>query len=122
MSLSRATSRMPVIAALAACAAVAALTLLAAHQPTYDPWAWLLWGREIAHGQLNTVGGPSWKPLPIFFTVPFSAAGDSAAPALWVAVARAGFLLGLVAAYALAASVAGRVAGALAALGVLLID
>ena len=29
------------------CLAVAALTLLFPSTPTYDPWAWILWGREI---------------------------------------------------------------------------
>ena len=30
----------------------------------YDPWAWLVWGREVGHLDLATTGGPSWKPLP----------------------------------------------------------
>ena len=46
------------------CLAVSALTLLFPSTPTYDPWAWILWGREIAHLDLVTEGGPSWKPLP----------------------------------------------------------
>lgn len=112
---------MPVRFAVVACAGIAALSLLGPDQPTYDPWAWLLWGREIAHGDLVTVAGPSWKPLPVFFTTPFSLAGDSA-PQLWLVVARTGFLLGLVAAWRLASSVAGWAAGALAAAGIVLID
>ena len=103
------------------CLALAALSLLGPHQPTYDPWAWLVWGRELAHGHLNTVGGPSWKPLPAFFTTPFSLAGD-AAPQLWLVVARAGFLLGLAAAFRVAASLAGWVAGVVAAAGIVLCD
>ena len=44
------------------------------------------------HLALNTVDGPSWKPLPVLFTAPFSLFGDDAAPALWLLVARGGSL------------------------------
>jgi hypothetical protein len=101
---------------------LAALWLLASREPTYDPWAWLLWGRQIGHGTLDTVAGPSWKPLPVVFTTPFSWLGDDAAPLLWLTVARAGFLLAISYAYRLAAEIAGAVAGVLAAVGVALID
>jgi hypothetical protein len=96
------------------CLALAALTLLGPDQPTYDPTAWLIWGREIVHGDLVTTTGPSWKPLPVLFTVPFALAGDAAAPLLWLIVARAGGLLALAAGYRLAARVAGRPAGVVA--------
>jgi hypothetical protein len=89
------------------CLAVSALTLLFPSTPTYDPWAWILWGREIAHLDLVTEGGPSWKPLPIFFTVPFSFFGQDLAPYLWLWVARAGGLLGCVMAYRMAFRLAG---------------
>src|SRR5262245_1970425 len=81
------------------CLVVAAFTLLLPSTPTYDPWAWILWGREIVHLDLVTDGGPSWKPLPMFFTIPFSLFGDHAAPLLWVLVGRAGGLLACVLAY-----------------------
>jgi len=84
------------------CLAVSALTLLFPSTPTYDPWAWILWGREIAHLDLVTEGGPSWKPFPIFFTVPFSLFGQDLAPYLWLWVARAGGLFGCVMAYRIA--------------------
>ena len=45
--------------------ALTALTFLAPSAPTYDPWAWIVWGREILHLDLSTVDGPSWKPLPV---------------------------------------------------------
>src|SRR4051795_8462136 len=73
----------------AACVVVAAVSLLVAHNPTYDPTAWLIWGREIVHGDLVTVSGPSWKPLPVLFTTPFTLLGDTLAPLLWLVVARA---------------------------------
>src|SRR5918992_3294947 len=110
---------------LAASVALAALSLLLPSTPTYDPWAWITWGREIAHLELNTVDGPSWKPLPVLLTTPFSLAGD-AARELWLVTARAGGLLAVAMAYRLAARLAqGRfapVAGAAAVGGLLLSD
>jgi hypothetical protein len=91
-----------------ACLAVAAVTLLFPSTPTYDPWAWLLWGREITHLDLVTDGGPSWKPLPVLFAIPFSLFGAAAEPYLWLWIARAGALLSLVMAYRLARRLVGR--------------
>jgi hypothetical protein len=71
---------------------IAALSLLIPSTPSYDPWAWLVWGREIVHLNLHTAGGPTWKPLPVIFTTVFSLFG-SAAPDLWLVVARAGALM-----------------------------
>src|SRR5918995_513005 len=83
--------------------------------PTYQPWAWILWGREIAHLDLVTEGGPSWKPFPILFTVPFSFLGQDLAPYLWLWVARAGGLFGCVMAYRMAYRLSGgRIYGMLA--------
>ncbi len=76
-----------------ACLAIAGFSLLWPASPTYDPWAWILWGREIVQGNLLTTGGPSWKPLPMFFTIPFAALlPDDLAPLGWVWIARAGGL------------------------------
>ena len=47
--------------------------------PTYDPWAWIIWGREILHLDLSTVDGPSWKPLPVLLTTPFALFGGARA-------------------------------------------
>ncbi len=94
----------PVLAAV--CLVVAALTLLLPSTPTYDPWSWIIWGREILHLDLDTSTGPSWKPLPILFTTPFSLFGD-AAPELWLVVARAGALLALLLAFRVARRLAG---------------
>jgi hypothetical protein len=103
-----------------ACVAVAAVSLLWARQPTYDPTAWLVWGREIIHGDLVTLGGPSWKPLPVFFTTPFALLGSTIAPLLWLVVARAAGLYSFVLAYRLATRLAGPVAGGVAAASLLL--
>ncbi len=93
-----------------ACLLLAALSLLGPSEPSYDPWAWLVWGRELAHLGLNTTGGPSWKPLPVIFTTlfaPLSKVDDGIPAALWIVVARAGGLLALVLAFKLAARIAG---------------
>ena len=94
--------------------------------PSYDPWSWIVWGKEVTDPHLSFVvsGGPSWKPLPFLFTTiygPF----DSAAPTLWVITARIGGLLGLWAAWRLASRLIGggwpgAIAGALAVIGVVL--
>ena len=81
--------------------ALGALSLLYPSTPTYDPWAWIVWGREIVHIDLQTTGGPSWKPLPVLFTMVFSLFGG-AAPDLWLVVARAGALLAVMLAFRLA--------------------
>ena len=58
------------------CLALAALAHVLPAVPTYDPWAWIIWGREIAQADLVTrAPGPSWKPLPVLFTTPFALAG-----------------------------------------------
>ncbi len=106
----------------AACVALAGLSLLAPWSPTYDPWAWLVWGREVSGLELDTTAGPAWKPLPVLTTTVLAPLGD-AAPALWLLLARAGGLLALVLAFRLAARLAGGAgrwfAGAVAALGLL---
>ncbi|HMJ34012.1 MAG TPA: hypothetical protein VK501_08840 [Baekduia sp.] len=100
--------------------AVAALTLLLPSAPTYDPWSWIIWGREVAHLDLVTTGGPSWKPLPVMFTTVFSLFG-SAAPDLWLVVARAGAIAAIVLAFRVARRLGGGVAGGVAAAAALAI-
>jgi hypothetical protein len=118
----------PFFIATVACLALAALSAaILPSVPSYDPWAWIVWGREVFDPQLSfaTGGGPSWKPLPVIFTSVFGLFGG-AAPVLWVIAARAGGLLALVAAYRLARRlVAGPrwsavAAGAIAVAGLLL--
>src|SRR4051812_35321651 len=104
------------------CLALAALSLLLPSVPTYDPWAWIIWGREVAHLDLITKTGPSWKPLPVIFTAPFSLAGDDGAPLLWLTVARAGGILAFAMAYRLGSRLAGPAAGIIAAAGLFFAD
>jgi hypothetical protein len=68
--------------------------------PSYDPWAWLLWGREVAHGTLSTEEGPAFKPLPVLACAALSALGG-AAPVAWVILARAGAVLATILAFRL---------------------
>jgi hypothetical protein len=91
-----------------------ALSFLAPAAPTYDPWAWIIWGREIVHLDLSTVDGPSWKPLPVLLTTPFSLFG-SLAPDLWLFVARAGAIAGVVMLFRLGRRLGGLPAGFAAA-------
>jgi hypothetical protein len=94
--------------------ALTGLTFLAPSAPTYDPWAWIIWGREVLHLDLSTVDGPSWKPLPVLLTTPFALFG-SAAPDLWLFAARAGAIAGVVMAFRVARRLGGVPAGAAAA-------
>ena len=105
------------VAIVAGSVVLAALSLLLPSAPSYDPWAWILWGREITQLDLDTVDGPSWKPLPVMFTTVFALFGD-VAPDLWLIVARAGAIAGIPLAFLLAHRLAGPVAGAAAAAGV----
>jgi hypothetical protein len=80
---------------------LAALSLRFPSTPNYDPWAWLIWGREIVHFHLSTTGGPTWKPLVMIFTTVFALSG-SLAPDLWLIVARAGGFMALALIFTLA--------------------
>src|SRR4051812_47529208 len=91
-----------------------ALSFLAPAAPTYDPWAWIIWGREIVHLDLSTAEGPSWKPLPVLLTTPFSLFGGIA-PDLWVFVARAGVIAGVVMLFRLGRRLGGGIPAGVAA-------
>jgi hypothetical protein len=110
--------------AVAGCVLLAALSTLLPAAPGYDAWAWLSWGREVAHLELSTHHGPAFKPLPVAVCALLSPLGD-AAPAAWLAVARAGALAAVALAAVLAAELCPGprlrpLAGAVAALGVVL--
>jgi len=80
---------------------VAALSLLLPQGLAFDPWAWLVWGRDAGRLALDTTTGPSWKPFPVLFTTLFIAAfavgeglyallgyrPEDATEPLWVALA-----------------------------------
>jgi hypothetical protein len=98
--------RWAVVAALALAAASLALPFF----PVYDPWAWLIWGRELADGGLETAAGPSWKPLPVLIDAPLSLLGE-AAPKAWLLVARTGWICAPLLAGLLAARLSGEGTG-----------
>ena len=103
--------------------ALAAATLpVLPHGIGYDPLSWLIWGREIGHLTLDTRhAATAVKPLPIAVDVLLAPAG-SAAPLLWLVVARAGTLLSLALAFRLARRLGGVLAGVAAVIGLALAD
>ena len=121
---------MPLVLAAAGCLALAVLSLLVPAAPGYDAWAWLTWGREVAHLELSTADGPAFKPLPVAVCALLAPLGG-AAPEIWLVVARAGALAAVAMAFVVArGEVAAHrrgarrrvavVAGAVAAAGVAL--
>jgi hypothetical protein len=82
-------------------AVAAASTAAIPHEPVYDAWAWLVWGRELAALELDTSSGPSWKPLTVVVAAGLSLTGE-AAPRLWLVLVQAAWLLALVLAARLA--------------------
>ncbi|HXD58090.1 MAG TPA: hypothetical protein VN606_09230 [Thermoleophilaceae bacterium] len=111
----------PAVAVAGGCLALAALSLLLSWRPTYDPWAWLVFGREVSdpHLGFSTLAHTGWKPLAVLFTAPFGLFG-SAAPFLWMIVPRAAGLASLALAYRLGSRSAGVVAGVVAAVALAL--
>jgi hypothetical protein len=87
--------------------ALAAISLALPYFPVYDPWAWMVWGRELMQGGFETAAGPSWKPLPVLIDAPLSLLGG-AAPDAWLLIARAGWLCAPLLAGLLAARLAGE--------------
>lgn len=95
---------------VAAALVLAAISLVLPYLPVYDPWAWLVWGREVMHGGLETAAGPSWKPLPVLIDAPLSLFGG-AAPKAWLLIARTGWLCAPLLAGLLTARLAGQETG-----------
>jgi len=75
-------------------------------RPSYDPYGWLVWGRQVLHWNLNTDGAPSWKPLTFLFTLPYALFGR-ASLYMWMVTSVAGTLAGAV----FAARIAYRLTG-----------
>ncbi len=82
------------IAAVALLGLSAAIVVWARVRPGYDPYGWLVWGHLTWHGQLDTNGAPSWKPLPFLFTLPYTLIGHRALY-LWMTTAFAISLSGV---------------------------
>ena len=124
-AVARARAADPFLVLVAAALAIAAVSLVVLPgSPAYDPWAWIVWGREFAHLDLSTPHGPSFKPLPVAVTTVLSIFGG-AAPALWLVVVRAAGIVAVATAFRVAARLAPGAkvfAGLVAAGGVLLID
>jgi hypothetical protein len=95
--------------------ALATLSLLIGDSIRCDPLGWLRWGRQIAlgDGSFSTVDYPSWKPLPVAFTVPLAATGD-AAQSLWLVLARAAGFMAIALTFRLGRTAGGWLAGAVA--------
>jgi hypothetical protein len=85
----------------------------------YDAWAWMVWGRELAHLRLATTDGPSFKPFPVLVGAPLSVLG-AIAPSVWLAGMRAGAVVSLLLAYRLATRLSGPLGGAAAVVGLAL--
>jgi hypothetical protein len=102
------------------CVALALGSIALPGGPSYDPWAWITFGREIVDPGLSfsTHASTGWKPLPVLFTAPLALFGP-AAPSLWLAVVRAAGLGALALAFRLGTRAAGPIAGAIAALALL---
>src|SRR2546423_8933224 len=77
-----------------ACVGLAAVSLLLPWDLSFDPWGWVMWGREITSSDIpfNTALYPAWKPLAVMVTTGFSLFGN-AAPDLWLVGARTGAIV-----------------------------
>src|SRR5947209_870177 len=76
--------RSPLISGAIVCLLLGILSVLTMPSPPdYDPFAWVVWGRELAHQIVGrhdlfvVEGGPSWKPLPVAFTTVFGFFGPA---------------------------------------------
>ena len=61
-------------------------------RPSFDPFGWLTWGHQLLYGGLDLNAAPSWKPLTIIFTLPFSLFGGTSV-SMWSVTSTAGTLL-----------------------------
>ena len=106
------------LVAVVGCLALATCSLFVLPRDiAYDPYSWLIWGREIAHLHLDTTGAATAvKPLPMVVTALLDPAG-SLAPLLWLLLARTAALLSLYLAFRVGRRVGGLVAGVVATVG-----
>jgi hypothetical protein len=102
--------------AAVACLALALVSLALPSGPGYDQYAWLIWGRDLAHLGLSVNGGgTSWKPLPALIDALLAPLGRDM-PDGWLVIARAGALFAVFMAVRLAWRLAPRGTGPLAGL------
>jgi len=104
----------PVLPAVVAAVALGVGSLLIARPLGYDAWAWMVWARELLHGELQTAGGPAFKALPVIVAAPLTPFGD-VAPMVWLACMRVCALLSILVAYRAGSRLGGTLAGAAAA-------
>jgi hypothetical protein len=83
------------LVALVVIGVAAGLVAWARSRPGYDPYGWMIWGYQSLHGSLDLGGAPSWKPMPLVFTLPFALFGH-AQLWLWMTAAYAMSLAGCV--------------------------
>jgi hypothetical protein len=108
--MSRARDHGKALVPIAACALVAAISLLWHAEPSFDPWAWLVWARQLVGASevgFGSVSQTGWKPLPVLLNIPLLPFGSDAAPVLWVWFVRTTCLLCLVEAWRLGRRAAG---------------
>jgi hypothetical protein len=86
---------MSVVVAAVVLAASIAFVAIVGFRPSFDPYGWLVWGRQTLHGHLDTNAAPSWKPLTFIFAVPYALFGHTAVW-LWTVTAVAGMFGGAV--------------------------
>ncbi|HWF54027.1 MAG TPA: hypothetical protein VG223_05355 [Solirubrobacteraceae bacterium] len=121
----------PFASSLIVCIALALLSAAVLPTvPSYDPWSWIVWGREVFDPHLSLVigGGSSWKPFPVIFTAIYGL--FSGGPTMWVITERVGALMAFIAAYRLAAQMTARIgyarwaplAGVIAAFSLILLQ
>ncbi|MBV9915494.1 MAG: hypothetical protein JO153_03250 [Solirubrobacterales bacterium] len=95
------------IAAVAPALLSLGLVAWARTRPGFDPYGWLVWGRQTLSLSLDTNAAPSWKPLPYLFTVPYALFGNGQLW-LWMFTAVAISLAGVVFAARIAYRLVGR--------------
>ena len=103
--------RTPLVVVVASAVGLLVVSLLillwAKTRPGFDPYGWLVWGRQTVAGNLNTNAAPSWKPLPYLFTAPYGLFGHYQLW-LWMTTSLAVSLAGAVFAGRIAYRLTGR--------------
>ncbi|HLJ02864.1 MAG TPA: hypothetical protein VKT31_05455 [Solirubrobacteraceae bacterium] len=74
-AVSRESLQRPLLIAAGLVVLSTAIVLWARTRPGFDPFGWMVWGRQTVSGSLNTNAAPSWKPLPYLFTLPYAVFG-----------------------------------------------